>query len=255
MRVAIYARYSSDLQSRASIEDQIRLAREHAVRQGWSVAEIYTDYGISGASMHRPGLQALLADAPRRKFDVILSEALDLISRDQGDTANIHKRMRFHGISIYTLSEGLVDMIQVGFKGMMNQMFLTELAAKVRRGQRGRVENGKVTAGLGYGYEVVRAFDDRGQPVRGERRVKPGEAKIVVRIFREYVAGRSAKAIANDLNRDGVRSPSGKGWTYRSLLGTRQRGTGILNNEMYVGRITWNRVREDRDPPISELFV
>ena len=255
MRAAIYARYSSDLQSRASIEDQIRLAREQADRQGWTIAEIYTDYGISGASMVRPGLQALLADAQQRKFDVVLSEALDRISRDQGDTANIHKRMRFHGIQIYTLSEGWVDMIQVGFKGMMNQMFLTELAAKVRRGQRGRVEIGKVTAGLAYGYEVVREFDAKGEPVRGERRIKPDEAAVVVRIFNEFAAGRTAKSIAKSLNADGIASPSGGGWSYSSLLGNRKRGTGILNNEMYAGRIVWNRCREDRDPDTHQRIV
>lgn len=255
MRAAIYARYSSDLQSRASIEDQIRLAREHADRQGWAVAEIYTDYGISGASMMRPGLQALIADAQQGKFEIVLSEALDRISRDQGDTANIHKRMRFHGIKIYTLSEGWVDMIQVGFKGMMNQMFLTELAAKVRRGQRGRVEIGKVTAGLGYGYEVVREFDAKGEPVRGERRIKPDEAAIVVRIFKEFASGRTAKLIAKSLNADGVRSPSGSGWAYSSILGNRKRGTGIINNEMYIGRIVWNRVREDRDPDTHQRIV
>lgn len=255
MRVAIYARYSSDLQSRASIEDQIRLAREHADRQGWTVAEIYTDYGISGASMQRPGLQALLQDAQTHKFDTVLSEALDRISRDQGDTANIHKRMRFHGIGIYTLSEGWVDMIQVGFKGMMNQMFLTELAAKVRRGQRGRVEKGKIAAGLGYGYDVVRAFDDRGEPIRGERRINVKEAAIVVRIFTEFAAGRSAKTIAKALNKEGIRSPSGRGWGYSTILGNRKRGSGILNNEMYAGRIVWNRVREDRDPDTHRRIV
>ncbi|MDX2277380.1 MAG: recombinase family protein [Hyphomonadaceae bacterium] len=255
MRAVIYARYSSDLQSRASIEDQIRLAREQADRQGWAIVEIYTDYGISGASMMRPGLQALMVDAQAGKFDVVLSEALDRISRDQGDTANIHKRMRFHGIKIYTLSEGWVDMIQVGFKGMMNQMFLTELAAKVRRGQRGRVENGKVAAGLGYGYEVVREFDAKGEPVRGERRIKPDEAAIVVRIFEEFASGRASKAIAKSLNNDGVRSPSGGGWTYGSINGNRKRGTGIINNEMYVGKIVWNRVREDRDPDTHQRIV
>ena len=255
MRAVIYARYSSDLQSRASIEDQIRLAREHAERQGWAIAEIYTDYGISGASMMRPGLQALMADAQQCKFDLVLSEALDRISRDQGDTANIHKRMRFHGIKIYTLSEGWVDLIQVGFKGMMNQMFLTELAAKVRRGQRGRVENGKIAAGLGYGYEVVREFDAKGEPIRGERRIKPEEAAIVVRIFEEFASGRTAKAIAKSLNEDGVRSPSGGGWGYSSITGNRKRGTGIINNEMYSGRIVWNRVREDRDPDTHQRIV
>lgn len=66
---AIYARYSSDLQSDASIEDQVRLCREYAEREGWSIVECYSDPGISGASLLRPGVQALLQDIPTGKFD------------------------------------------------------------------------------------------------------------------------------------------------------------------------------------------
>jgi len=52
---AIYARYSSDLQREASIEDQNRICRERAAREGWSVYKYYSDHGISGASLIRPG--------------------------------------------------------------------------------------------------------------------------------------------------------------------------------------------------------
>ncbi|MET4898942.1 recombinase family protein [Sphingomonadaceae bacterium jetA1] len=83
MKVAIYARYSSDNQCDASIEDQIRLCRLHAEKQGWHVVEQYTDHAISGASLLRPGIQALISDATRGRFDVILSEAMDRLSRDR----------------------------------------------------------------------------------------------------------------------------------------------------------------------------
>ena len=63
LRVALYARFSSDLQSAASIEDQLRVCREHAERQGWRVVDSYTDRAISGASLLRPGIQELMADA------------------------------------------------------------------------------------------------------------------------------------------------------------------------------------------------
>jgi hypothetical protein len=62
-KVAIYARYSSDNQREASIEDQFRLCREYAKRQGWQLVESYSDQAISGASLLRPGIQTLLADA------------------------------------------------------------------------------------------------------------------------------------------------------------------------------------------------
>ena len=53
-KVAIYARYSSDKQRDASIEDQIRVCEERAVREGWKITQRYTDHGISGASLMRP---------------------------------------------------------------------------------------------------------------------------------------------------------------------------------------------------------
>ncbi len=71
-----------DGQISASIEDQFRICREHASRERWQVAETYHDAAISGASVIlRPGIQALLQDAQRGKFDILLAEALDRVSR------------------------------------------------------------------------------------------------------------------------------------------------------------------------------
>ena len=74
---AIYARYSSDLQWDASIEDQVRVCRRRLEREGWSAAQIYTDHASSGSSLLRPGYQKLLEDAREGRFDVVLAESLD----------------------------------------------------------------------------------------------------------------------------------------------------------------------------------
>jgi len=87
MNVAIYARYSSDNQRDASIADQLRICREFAARQGWTVVQEFTDHAISGATLLRSGIQALMRDALNGRFDVVLAEALDRFSRDQEDTA------------------------------------------------------------------------------------------------------------------------------------------------------------------------
>jgi site-specific DNA recombinase len=55
MRVAVYARYSSDNQREASIEDQVRECRTFIERQGWTLQQTYSDRAMSGASMLRPG--------------------------------------------------------------------------------------------------------------------------------------------------------------------------------------------------------
>ena len=247
-RVAIYARYSSDNQRAASIDDQIRLCREYAEKQGWAVARTYHDEAISAASLIRPEIQALLEDARDRKFDVVLTEALDRISRDQEDTAGVYKRLAFADVKFITVSEGEITELHVGLKGTMNALALKDLADKTRRGLRGRVELGKSGGGRSYGYEVVKRIDDAGELVRGDRRILDSEANVVRRIFKEYANGASPRSIAAGLNSDGVPGPSGKPWGASTIHGSRQRGTGILNNEMYVGKLVWNKLRYIKDP-------
>ena len=248
-RVALYARYSSDNQSAASIEDQFRICREHAARQGWTVTASYHDAAISGASMIlRPGLQTLLADARCGKFDMVLAEALDRVSRDQADVATLFKHLKFAGLAIVTLSEGEISELHVGLKGTMNALFLKDLAAKTHRGLRGRVEAGKAGGGLCYGYDVVKRLDASGEPVRGERTVNPDQAEVVRRVFRDFAAGISPRAIARRLNDEGVSGPDGKLWSDSTLRGHAKRGTGFLNNELYIGKLVWNRQRYIKDP-------
>ena len=102
----VYARYSSDLQREASIEDQIRICRERIEREGWEYFCAYTDRAQSGASALRPAYQKLLEDARRGQFEVVVAEALDRLSRDQEDVAGLLKRLRFAGVRLFTLAEG-----------------------------------------------------------------------------------------------------------------------------------------------------
>ena len=248
MKVALYARYSSDAQRDASIADQLRVCRAHAERQGWQIIEEYTDHAISGASLLRPGIQAMIADALQGRFQIVLAEAMDRLSRDQEDIAGLFKRMAYGDVKIVTLSEGEVTQLHVGLKGTMNALFLKDLADKTRRGLRGRVEQGKSGGGNSYGYTVVKQFDAHGEAVRGDRQIDPDQAKIVRRIFEDYAAGKSAKRIATELNHDGVAAPSGGDWGFSTICGNPKRGTGILNNELYIGRLIWNRQRFVKDP-------
>ena len=130
----------------------------------------------------------------------------------------------------------------------MNALYLKDLAEKTRRGLRGRVEAGRSGGGNAYGYRVARRLGADGQPVTGEREIDAAEAAVVARIFRAYAAGRSPKRIALDLNAEGIPGPRGGAWSASTLNGNRARGTGILNNEMYVGRLVWNRLAYMKDP-------
>ena len=249
IRTALYARYSTDRQSPSSIEDQLHICREQAGREGWRVVASYKDAAISGSSVTlRPGIQQLLEDARTGKFDLLLAEALDRISRDQADIATLYKHLQFAGVTIVTLAEGEISELHVGLKGTMNALFLKDLAKKTHRGLRGRVEKGKSGGGLSYGYDLVRRLDAGGEPIRGERTINLVEAEVIRRIFRDYANGISPLAIAKRLNADGVPGPYGKLWGNTTLRGHTKRGTGILNNELYVGRLVWNRQRYLKNP-------
>ena len=248
LRVLIYARYSSDRSRDESLEDQIRVCRAFVERQGWTVVEVLQDAAISGASSFRPAYQTLLEQARERRFDIVVSEALDRLSRDQSDVAGLYKRLTFAGIAIHTVSEGLITELHVGLKGTMNALFLKDLADKTHRGLRGRVEAGKSGGGLSYGYELVRQVNELGERVRGERRIHDEQHPVVTRILTMFAAGSSPIAIAKALNAEKIPGPGGRAWRDTTIRGHRERGTGILRNELYVGRMVWNRMRYMKDP-------
>jgi site-specific DNA recombinase len=248
LRAVIYARYSSDLQREASIEDQVRICRDKAEAEGWEIVDIYTDVASSGSTSFRDGHRLLYEHARQGRFCIVLAESLDQLSRDQEDVAALFKAMRFNRIKIMTLAEGEVNELHVGLKGTMNALFLKDLAAKTRRGLRGRVEAGRSAGGICYGYRVKREFGPNGEAIRGGRTIDPDEAAIVIRIFEMFAAGQSPKAIARRLNAEHVRGPHGRDWRDTTIRGHRERGTGILRNELYIGRIVWNRQSYLRDP-------
>jgi DNA invertase Pin-like site-specific DNA recombinase len=240
-RAVIYARYSSENQRDASIDDQIRNCTAFIERQGWHLVSSYADRAISGASFLRPGYQQALHDASRGSFDIVVAEALDRISRDQADTATFYKHLAFNGIGLVTLSEGRIDELHVGLKGTMNALFLKDLAIKTRRGLERRVRDGRSGGGISYGYALVPGDV-------GARAINAAEAEVVRRIFRDYAAGVSPRAIARRLNAEGVPGPHGREWRDTAIRGHVLRGTGILNNELYLGRLVWNRLTYVKDP-------
>jgi hypothetical protein len=106
----------------------------------------------------------------------------------------------------------------------------------------GRVKTGRIPGGRCYGYDVVPGED------RGKRTINEAEAAIVRRICAEYVAGHSPRKIAKRLNDEGVPSPRGGRWNASTILGSRKRRNGILDNSLYAGLITYNRQRFVKDP-------
>ena len=148
MKTAIYARYSTDMQSEASIEDQIRICQKRIDTEGWTLVETYADAALSGTSEDRPEYQRLMADIEAGRFDIIMAESLDRFSRDQEHMAKLNKWTTHHEVKLITLEDGEINEMHVGLKGLMSALYIKGLAAKTRRGLEGRVLMGRSAGGL-----------------------------------------------------------------------------------------------------------
>jgi DNA invertase Pin-like site-specific DNA recombinase len=220
VKAAIYARFSSDRQTDKSIDDQVALCRALCTSEGLAVAAVYDDRAISGAStLNRLGWQRLMRDAAAGHFDVVVAEALDRISRDQEDLAGIHKRLKFAGIAIRTVQDGIAGDIHIGVKGLLGALYLQDLAQKTRRGQAGVIRDGRHNGGRSFGYRPM-----PGKP--GVLTIDEGEANTVRAIFTSYLEGQSPRDIAVALNRDHISGPRGGAWnasTHQRQPNTAQR--------------------------------
>ncbi|MBN8543664.1 MAG: recombinase family protein [Alphaproteobacteria bacterium] len=248
MKAVIYARYSSDLQSDSSIDDQVRLCTAFIAGRQWQQGPTYFDKAISGSIRCRPHYQQMLGDARSGLFTIIVAESLDRLSRDQEDIAALFKNAAFLGIKIITVAEGEISELHIGLKGTMNALYLKDLAQKTKRGMEGKVREGKFAGGNAYGYRTIKEFDGAGGIITGRREILPDEAEVVRRIFEDFSYGKSPRHIAKELNTENIPGPGGRKWRDSAIRGHFKKGTGILNNDLYAGRLVWNKQRFIKDP-------
>ncbi len=270
-RAAIYARYSSEGQREASIEDQARNCEQRAKHEGWSIVKRYKDQAISGTQDEngRPGFKTMLRDAEAKLFDVLLVDDLSRLSRDLLTTERTRRRLVYWGIRLIGVSDGVDTAtkghkVLSGIKGIMNDVFLDDLADKTHRGLTGQALKGFSCGGRTYGYKPIPIYHPTEQDEYGHRRIiaakreiDPVQAKWVRQIFQWYADGKSPRWIAGELNRLGVPGPAsmwkrrnGRAgtWSASALHGHPQAFTGLLNNPLYKGVLIWNRRHWVRNP-------
>lgn len=250
VRALTYTRYSSSVQNEASCEQQERLLRDYAEKHGWQIVGSYSDQAYSGSNLMRPGIQALLAAVEAGGADTILTESIDRISRNIGDLGKTWERLRYLGVRIHTLNEGGdIGELQLGMKGTFSAVYLSDLARRTRRGMDQAALAGESAGGLSYGYDLERRYDDkRGRRIGGIRSVNEEQAAVIRRIFEEFANGKSPRAIAHDLNAEGIAGPRGGKWSPSTIYGNRRRLTGVLNNTLLWGVQTFGKQTFRRDP-------
>ena len=248
MRVAIYARYSTDRQRRSSIDDQVRLCREYVETKNWTVVDVYADPEITGRSRHRPDFIRLVADAKAKKYDVVVTEAIDRLSRRQAHLHDLYDHLTFLDIDIFCPGLDKITQLHIAILGIVAEMYCKDTASKTKRSQVGLVEAGRIPGGLAYGYKVLPPTQDGAKSIAGEREIIDDRAVVIRRIFEEYANGISPENIALGLNSDAIPGPKGAPWRNTTIRGHSTRGTGILNNAIYIGWLIWNKTPFRADP-------
>jgi DNA invertase Pin-like site-specific DNA recombinase len=178
MRVAIYARVSTANNGQDPAM-QTRELREYAERRGWTVAGEYVDVGISGTKEKRPELDRLMADAHRRRFDVVAVWKFDRFARSVSHLLRALDTFRVLGIEFVSLSESLDTATPAG------RMVFTVLGAVAELERSLIVE--RVKAGL------------RNARAKGKRLGRPRVAVDAARITRLRSQGRTVREIAGEL--------------------------------------------------------
>ena len=254
MNAAIYARYSTEQQSAASVEDQVRVCRSRATREGWPVVATHGDEAISGTThlASRPAGKSLIADLLAGRFNILIIESLDRLSRDQVEQETWVRRMEHRGIRLVGVSDGYDSIhsgrkIIRGVRGLINELYLDDLRFKTHRGQAGKVLGGYVAGGKSYGYKLVRHFDGE-RKIGSTYEIDEVQAHWVRWIFERFATGESCRKIVFQLNAIGVPSPRDGSWCVSAVYGAPKKGSGILNNALYVGRYIWNRSQWIKDP-------
>jgi len=252
LRCALYARYSSDLQRPTSIEDQLRICREFAASRGFEVLSdhVYVDEALCGAGAERPGLCKLLAAALSvpRPFDIILIDDSSRLSRNTANTLGMFEKLNFAGVRLIAISQGIDSnheqaQVLVTVHGMVDSLYVQELAKKTHRGLDGSLLRGRHTGGRIFGYDNVALPDNQGVVLV----INEVEAAVVRRIFQMSARGISLKKIASTLNEEHLPTPrpqARNGWATWCHTAIRE----MLYRELYAGTIIWNRSKFVRVP-------
>ncbi|MEA3347245.1 MAG: recombinase family protein, partial [Candidatus Auribacterota bacterium] len=256
MRVAIYARYSSENQSEKSIDDQTRVCKRYIKDNGMTIEEkhIYVDEAISGSIVNRPALQVLEKAMENKEFDAVAVDDLSRLSRSNHQMLTLVLKFNYHQVKIISVSDGIItddenSKLGIQIRGLINELYLDDLKKKTLRGLEGQKMRGFSAGENVYGYKTQPVgelkLNKKGQPkYEGMvHKINPEEADIVKRMFKDFTDGKSINQIAKRFNEEKIPTKKGYsgGWNISSI-------SRILKNEKYIGIWAWKKIKNVRDP-------
>lgn len=230
LKVAAYCRVSTDSDEQAgSYEVQVQHYTDYIGRnKEWELAGIYADDGISGTNTKkREGFNGMIEDCMAGKIDMVITKSISRFARNTIDCLKYVRQLKEKNIAIIFEKENINTLEASGellltIMASLAQQESASLSQNVKLGLQFRYQDGKVQ--VNHNHFLGYTKDEEGNLIIDEE-----EAKIVRRIFREYLEGASFRDIANGLERDKIKTG---GKRYKWHLSTIQ---GILQNEKYMG--------------------
>jgi site-specific DNA recombinase len=236
VKALVYSRVSTDAQERdgTSLDTQERACMEYAESQGMLVIEHIRDTA-SGFTLDRPGMEQIRHLLRQGAVDVVLSYAVDRLSRNQNHIGVLLDAAEQAGARLEFVTERFEDSaigrFIVGARAFIGEVEREKIAERTMRGKAERARSGRIPQGMGkgtYGYLYDRQS--------GLRVVDELQATIVRHIFQRYTATQSFSKVSGELNEDGIPAFSGGRWyplTIRRILG----------NESYSGHLIYRRTK------------
>lgn len=246
LRVAAYCRVSSDSEDqRNSFAAQNAYYTEYITgKENWMLVDIYADEGITGTSAQkRPDFQRMLADCRKGRIDKVLVKSISRFARNTKDCLEITRELKALGISV-VFEEQNIDTSAVSGE-MLTAIFAAcaqaeseSISKNMRWSYQKRMQSGTfIPPYLPYGY--IRSGDSIA--------LEPDQAKVVRRIFREYLSGISTEDIAKALREEKVPCKNGKcAWDSTSIR-------YILTNEKYTGDSLWQKYYTTNTLPFRNI--
>jgi site-specific DNA recombinase len=246
---AIYARVSSARQKKdQTIGSQTAALREHATQNRLEVPGewVFEDEGHSGATLVRPGLEALRDLAAQGCVDVVLVYSPDRLARKFAYHALLIEEFARCGVRVEFIKNGArgdspEDQLLVQFQGMFAEYEKAQLMERYRRGKAHRARTGSVNvlSGAPFGYRYVRKTDLAGAAYE----IIEGEAVLVAELFRRYADdGASIADLARWLTSQGAATRTGKHRWDRSVI------WGMLRNPAYAGTAVFGKTMAIHEP-------
>ena len=220
-----YYRFSSHSQNEASIDQQRELAHEWADAHGFKIVQEYEDAAISGTTDARPGFQQMLSEVAKIRPHTLIMWKTDRLGRDKYVLAMAKKKIRDAGCEIHLLAEhipteGPEGVLIEGLMEAMAEYYSRQLSQNIQRGMDYNAQHALYNGHKLFGYDVDRSTK--------KYIPDPNTAPFVQWAFREYALGRPLKAIAEEMNAQGLRTPRNAKFSVNML-------NKMLKNRAYIG--------------------